>query len=283
MVRHLWIGLAASMVLASSALIASGVRAQGQGQFAPLPQFDVASVIPNKMEGQPSNNWQLAPGRINYQRSQMLRLIRAAWGDNSLRVEGGPGWITTDRFDVVVQFPVDTPAPTRNLMLRELLIDRFKLAAHLEMREVPIYFLVVARPDRKLGSKLEPGMPECVPPWPGRTTPPPQCGAGVGRGRVQVGFLDMAGFARMLSEMQAAGRPVVDNTSLTGSYKIELKFAPDPAASAPPASDAPLPGIDPEAPSIFTALQEQLGLKLEGARGQVPVLVLDHIEHPTPD
>jgi len=75
---------------------------------APLPQFDVASVKPNQRLEQPSNNWRQSPGRTDYHNSQIAPLIKAAWGDFSLPVEGGPRWILTDRFDVVVQFPVDT-------------------------------------------------------------------------------------------------------------------------------------------------------------------------------
>lgn len=136
-----------------------------------IATFDVSSVKQNTSGG-PANNWQMSPGQHTYRNSQVRALIRAAWGDNGLRIEGAPDWIVTERFDVVAKYPAEAPARTVNLMLRELLRDRFKLAAHLETREVPIYALAMARADRTLGAHLQPGMPECLPPWPGRTTPP---------------------------------------------------------------------------------------------------------------
>ena len=131
MVRFATIALAGSLVL---------------GQAAPLPQFDVASVKPNTLLEQPSNNWRVTPGRTDYHNSQLIELIRLAWGDFQLRVENGPDWITRGRFDVVVQYPADTPRAATGPMMRTLLTDRFKLAAHLEPREVPTYSLVVAEP-----------------------------------------------------------------------------------------------------------------------------------------
>ena len=184
---------------------------------------------------------------------------------------------------MVVQYPVDTPPDGRNVMLRSLLTDRFKLAAHLETRQVPIYSLVLANSNRRLGPKLEPGLPECAPT--GRANPPPECGGG-GRGLLKASYRDMPTLAKVLSSMPAVGRPVVDNTGLTGNYKIEVRFNPaaQTLSTTPPGSGAaPPPPIDSDAPSIFTALQEQLGLKLEDAKGPIQVLVIDHIERPTPD
>jgi uncharacterized protein (TIGR03435 family) len=234
------------------------------------PTFDVSSVKRNT-QGGPANNWQMSPGQRDFRNSQIRALIRAAWGDNGLRVEGAPDWIVTERYDVLARFHADTPPAVVELMLRELLRDRFELAAHLETRQVPIYALMVARDDRMAGPRLRPGLKECVPPWPGRTTPPPECGRGLGYGLIQVGAGTMAAFAQLLTEMQAAGRPVKDRTDLTGIFKIDLEFTPETGAPQP------------DTASIFTALREQLGLKLVPARDDVPVLVVDHIERPTPD
>jgi uncharacterized protein (TIGR03435 family) len=235
------------------------------------PTFDVSSVKRNT-QGGPANNWQMSPGQRDFRNSQIRALIRAAWGDNGLRIEGAPDWIVTERYDVLAKFPADTPPAAVELMLRELLRDRFKLAAHLEMRQVSIYALMMAREDRMPGPRLRPGLKECVPPWPGRTTTPPECGRGAGSGFVQVGAGTMAAFAQLLTEMQAAGQSVKDRTGQSGIFKIDLEFAPDAGAAQPEA-----------APSIFTALREQLGLKLEPARDDVSVLIVDHIERPTPD
>ena len=249
-----------------------GLSAQNQGETNALPRFEVASVKRDTSGEGPANNWQASPGRMDYQNTQLIQLARAAWGNTSLRVDGGPDWIRSDRFDVSVRFPEDTPTPTRGLMLRHLLNERFKLSARLEMRDAPIYFLVVARVDRTLGPKLQPGLPEC---GPGGPEPPSLCDDRISSdgGIVQVAHYDMARFVRLLSLLPAVGRPVVDNTGLVGAYKIDLTFAP-PAAPTPTGSDAA---------SILTALQEQLGLKLESARGALPVLIIDHVEQPSPD
>ena len=278
-----WLGSNVSALMALKMFIAAALASGlAQAPSNPLPQFEVASVKANTLAERPSNNWKLSPGRIDYHNSQLIELITRAWGDFSLRVEGAPGWITSDRFDIVVQFPADTPQAALTLMMRQLLADRFKLAAHIDMRETAVYSLVLARADRRPGAKLQAGMAECVAPWAGRTTPPPVCGRGVGRGFIDFGSYDMATVARILASMPAIGRPVVDNTGLTGGYRIDLKYTPA-AALASEGTAVPAASDDPDAPSIFTALQEQLGLKLESARASMPVLVIDHIEPPAPD
>ena len=121
----------------------------------PLPRFDVASVKQDTSGEQPGNNWQASPGRISYQNTQILQLIRAAFGDFSLRVEGFPEWTVFERYDVEVRFPAAASEPTTRQMLRQLLIDRFKMVARLETRQVQVYELVMARPDRTLGPQLK--------------------------------------------------------------------------------------------------------------------------------
>jgi len=248
----------------------------------PLPRFDVASVKQDTSGEQPSNNWQPSPGRVNYQNTQILQLIRAAYGDFSLRAEGYPDWTVSERYDVDVRFPADTPAPVTGQMLRQLLIDRFKMVARLETRQVQVYELVMARPDRTLGPQLKPGNSVCAP---GSQDPPAECRSriSVSGGTLSFPYNTMAGFARTLTTMQGMlGRPVIDKTGLTGNYSINLTFA---GTEAPdlrgPAGGSPAPASD--APSIFTALQEQLGLRLDGTQGPVQFIVIDRIERPTPD
>ena len=248
----------------------------------PLPRFDVASVKQNISGEQPSNNWQASPGRMNYRNSQILQLIRAAFGDFSLRVEGFPEWTVSERYDVEVRFPADTPGPTTNQMLRQLLIDRFKMVARLETRQVPVYELVLARPDRRLGPQLKAADIACAP---GPQEAPSQCRSriSVSGGTLLFPYNTMTGFARTLTSMQGMlGRPVVDKTGLTGNYSISLTFAGTDAlgvrgpAGEPPASTS-------DSPSIFTALQEQLGLRLNSNQGPVTFIVIDRIERPAPD
>jgi uncharacterized protein (TIGR03435 family) len=246
------------------------------------PRFDVASVKQDTSGEQPSNNWQASPGRISYQNSQILQLIRAAFGDFSLRAEGFPEWTVSERYDVEVRFPANTPGPTSSQMLLQLLIDRFKMAARRETRQVQVYELVMARPGRTLGPQLKPADSTCAP---GPRDAPSECQPriSVSGGTLLFPYSTMAGFARTLTSMQGMlGRPVIDKTGLTGNYSISLTFA---GAEAPgprsPVGGTPAPASD--GPSIFTALQEQLGLRLNGAQGPVEFLVIDRIERPTPD
>jgi uncharacterized protein (TIGR03435 family) len=235
-----------------------------------LPLFDVASVKPNTSSEQPANNWKLTPGRTDFHNSQVMQLIKRAWGDFSLTVEGGPGWLSSDRFDVVAQYPPDATPADRDLMLRALLAERFRLSAHLVARETAMYALMLARKDSTLGPQLQPASADCAPT--GRSNPPPSCANSVsaGRGMIDANYFDMATFTRALSSLPAVGRRVVDRTGLVGGYKIGLTFAP----SADQLSGAP---------SIFTALQEQLGLKLESITGPIDVLVIDRVERPMSD
>jgi uncharacterized protein (TIGR03435 family) len=255
-----------------------GVVAVSAQDAAVTPRFEVASVKLDTSGEGPANNWQRSPGRIDYQNTQLIQLIRVAWGGTQLRVEGGPDWIRTDRYDVIVRFPTDTQGATGAMMLRQFLTERFKLAARLEMRDTPTYSLVMARADRRLGAGLQPGVADCGPNGP---EPPSLCDDKISSdgGIVQVAYYDMPRFVRLLSLLPAVARPVVDNTGLVGGYKIDLTFAPPPAPRA--VDDPTSAGSD--RPSIFTALQEQLGLKLEPSRGLIEVLVIDSVERPTPD
>src|SRR5262245_48310076 len=117
-----------TVIIGAAIVAATTDVGRTQDIAGPLPEFDVASVKPNTLDDRPSNNWRLTPGRIDYHNSQVFRLIRVAWRDNSLRVENGPSWIADERYDVVVQFPADTAGPNVALMLRALLINRFKLS-----------------------------------------------------------------------------------------------------------------------------------------------------------
>jgi len=260
-------------------LVYAWPRAQGP---EPPPRFDVASVKQDTSGEQPTNNWSASPGRVSYQNTQILQLIRAAYGDFSLRVDGYPDWTRDERYDVEARFPTDTPGPIIGLMLRQLLIERFKMVARLETREVPIYELVMARPDRTPGPQLKPADDACAP---GPQDMPPECRAriSVSGGALSFPYNTMAGFARALTSMQGMlGRPVIDKTGLTGNYNISLTFAgADTPDSRGPAGSPPAPAS--EAPSIFTALQEQLGLRLNATQGPNQFIVIDSIERPTPD
>jgi uncharacterized protein (TIGR03435 family) len=177
--------------------------------------------------------------------------------------------------------------------MRNLLVERFGLKARSETREMPRYDLVLARSDGRLGAQLTKSTTDCqaifaaarrgggppAPPAPGER---PQCGMRIGPGVLSGGAFPLSQLATALSPM--VQRVIIDRTGLTGLFDIELKWTPDqfPQGAPPPGAPA-LPPIDPNGPSIFTALQEQLGLKLEATRGPVDVLVIDSVSQPTPD
>ena len=210
-----------------------------------------------------------------------------------------PDWIASTRYDITAQFsgemPVTEPGTVGplQLMMQRVFAERFKLAVHTETREIPVYALTLARSDRTLGSKLKPAATDCEavmnamlktardggpPPTAGPQLPDgrPACGMRFGPGnRLGAGGTSMAAFARSMSNQ--AGRIIVDKTGLTGGFDIELEFTADSsgAGGQPPAAG------DTNLPSLFTALEEQLGLKLVPERRPVEVLVIDRVERPT--
>jgi uncharacterized protein (TIGR03435 family) len=263
--------------------------------------FEVASVKANK-SGQPFVQVGMAPGgRFTATNVPLRQLILIAYQLQPFQIEGAPAWITTDRFDVVAKGsgPLAPPAPgvpgPMQTMLKSLLADRFKLVAHIEKKEMPIYALVMARPDGKLGPQLKPSTIDCTainagrrgapPPGPPDFNgPAPQCGMMARPGGVKAGGVPINQILQLLS--QNVQRIVVDRTGLTGTHDIDLTWTPEQIpqgrGDAPPGAPA-LPPIDPNGPSLFTALQEQLGLKLDSTRGPVDVLVVEKVERPTED
>jgi uncharacterized protein (TIGR03435 family) len=186
------------------------------------------------------------------------------------------------------------PGPLQ-FMLRNLLADRFKLAVHEEEREMPIFALVLNRQDGRLGPQLKKSELNCQagpgrgrggapPPDPGAQGATPQCGMRIGMGNVAAGGMRVSDFANAIATM--AGRIVVDRTGLTDAYDFTLTWTPDNLPQRPPGAPEPLVNgapLDPNGPSLFTALQEQLGLKLDSQRGPVKVLVIDRAEKPVED
>jgi uncharacterized protein (TIGR03435 family) len=220
-------------------------------------------------------------------------LIRSAYQVQDEQIVDAPNWINTEHFDVIAKAAIEIPRPTAGnpgplpSMMRSLLIERFRLAVHRETREFPAYALQLARRDGKLGPQLHPSTVDCAaiaaarggsagPPPSG--TDRPQCGIRAAGGQMIAGGLPLSQLASLLSSM--VQRVVIDKTGLMRNFDFELKWTPDRTTSGTPVSAAP---SDPDAPSIFAALQEQLGLKLESATNPVEVLVVDHVERPTPD
>jgi len=245
--------------------------------------FDVASVKANQ-SGTTQANISFTPGGVTFTNLQLRAIIQFAYGINQpSRLAGVPNWAETERFDIVAKGNVNSIEDRRS-MLQALLADRMKLATHIEQRSLPIYTLVLARTEGKLGPSLKPSSVDCASAGRGRgdggtTTDGAatiRCGIRPGGpGELHLTGVRLAAFASMLSISQ--GRPVVDGTGLAGTFDIELSFAPE-GPFAGRGGDAPVPA---DRPSIFTALQEQLGLKLQPGTRPEDVLVIDHIERPT--
>lgn len=263
------------------------------------PKFEVASVRENtSSDGKMSFGIQPG-GRVTVVNLPLWDLIRQAYGLQRSQLVGGPDWMETARFDIIAKAEGDIPRGAGpggppgplNFMLQDLLADRFKLRAHRETRELPIYVLTLARADGKLGAGLRPSTTDCAamrgrggrggvaigPPAPGERP----CGMRMAPGQLIGGGMPLSQLTLPLS--QFTQRMVVDRTGLSGNFDIDLKWTPDGAPQGPPPPGIQLPPIDPNGPSLFTAVQEQLGLKLESERGPVEVLVIDHVERPTPD
>ena len=191
-----------------------------------------------------------------------------------------PEWTRTERYDVTAKIPstVQMGPGVMPAMLRALLEERFHMVVRWETRELPLYHLVRAREDGPVPRGLNAPSPQC--PADQRGEPPPDCGTLAGFGSLTAGNMPMEQLARLLSGR--LGRQVVDRTGLRGNYRFALKYTPDRSAAPDALAAAPAPA-DADAPPLLTAVQEQLGLKLEPARGPVEVFVVDRIDRPTAD
>ena len=257
--------------------------------------FEVASVKPNK-SGDTNGMLRMLPGgRVSASNMPVRPIITFAYQLAQYQLIGGPGWLTSDRYDLIAKMegnpgPTFVPGATEpnpmQLALRNLLENRFKLKVHRETREMDIYALVMAKPGGAPGPNLKPTTQDCAaaaaaaqrgaPPPSSAATGVPFCGIQGGPGRIRFGGLPASALAQAFSG--PAGRMVVERTGLTGAWDFELNYAAE-GRGAPGGADAA--PADPNAPSLFTAIQEQLGLKLESTKGPVEVLVIDSVERPT--
>ena len=243
-------------------------------------------------------------GRFRAKAVTLRWLIAYAYGipiaSASHRTSGGPKWIDLDRFDIEAKAETDFPrspsGPTPEMfsLVRSLLADRFKLIVHVEKKDAPIYSLAVAKKDGRLGPQIRPTLPDCAAWLAARGRPdapqrPPvsgdrPCGVGrVSQGTIARSGITMSQLADLVSPR--VDRVVRDGTGLAGYFDLDLQWMPEQnTAGSLDASRPAAPAIvDSTGPSLFTALQEQLGLKLESTKELVAVLVIDHAEKPTED
>ena len=292
--RRLLLGACALAALALpitlGVLEAPMLRAQVPA-VAQLPSFEVASIKANK-SGEQEGSFGPRGSQLVVVNNTLFNIIRNSYGVQGNQIVGGPDWIRAEgeRFDITAKAPEGTKPDQLRLMMQQLLVDRFKLRLHQEARAVPIFALVMARADRRLGPQMKPAVFDCTALRAAlargeRPTPPPQtdrpvCGARTRPGQFLASGYPASDVARNLSSF-VGGRPVVDRTGLNGIYDLELTWTPEQLPVAP--TDQVLPPIDPNGPSLFTAVEEQLGLKLQATTGPVEVLVIDSAERPMPN
>ncbi|HEV2418949.1 MAG TPA: M56 family metallopeptidase [Terriglobia bacterium] len=291
-----------------------GQATTAQTPGAPLPSFEVASIKPNRSAGDKMNLLMSPSGRFSANAMSTKTLIEIAYHlPSDDQIVGAPSWVNTEKFDIEAKaddafvqkmrkMSFDEAGQQMRLMVQSLLADRFNLKARRETQERPVYVLVVAKNGPKLTpTKLPPpGQMGDHPPG------PPGHGGSVGEGvRMRPGQLTCMGvatsfLAEVLSRQpELAGRIVIDETGLKGRYDGSLTWTPEfqrgGMAGGPGPAEGPGPGgaasgdgqaaagmaPDSSGPSLFTALQEQLGLRLKPAKGPVEVLVIDHIEPPS--
>ena len=253
--------------------------------FAQQPlTFEVASIKPANPDQQGGSIRFMPGGGLKISNIPLRGMITLAFDVRDFQVSGGPGWVATERFDVTARaegaaaaspddfakLTDDQRKTARDQVterLRALLADRFQLVVHKETKEQPIYALVVSKDGPKLKEAKEVGARQ---------------GMSTGRGRMEGIAAPIGMLGTILSNIM--GRPVVDKTGLTGKYDFVLEWTPDegPDARAQGFGDgvtSPAPAAG--GPTIFTALQEQLGLKLESQKGPVPNIVIDRAEKPS--
>jgi uncharacterized protein (TIGR03435 family) len=302
----------------------TAVQSVAQPATAATPKFEVASIKPCKDGGLPpggrggGGSGNFSPGTLRIDCTTVKSLINQAYvffanGHvnplPSVSVEGGPGWINSERYQVDAKAEgTQSQGMMHGPMLQALLEDRFKLKIHRETREVPAYALTVAKGGPKLhpfkeGSctPLDPKILEQFPPQPFPELPLGQeyCGgidpdgghwvmaSGTMKGPIETFYARALSIDDFIKQLlgRRAGRPVINKTGLTGRFDYHLEFAPD--ETMPGFRDGDSGGAagaassEPAGVSIFTALQQQLGLKLEPAKGSGEFLVIDSVEKPS--
>jgi uncharacterized protein (TIGR03435 family) len=259
-----------------------------QSAPGPAPAYEVSSVKPNK-----SDNGRMrisyTPDGVSYSNVALQMVLRESFGIEDSRILGAPDWVRTNKFDIEAKVDAadapkldKVPDEERGKMLLPVLADRFNLKFHHETRDLPTYALVVA----KGGLKMKEAKPGDTYPN-GIKGPDGKSFGGMmmmtGRGNITGQGIPIANLVNMLSS-QRLGRPIFDKTGLAGNYDFDLHWTPDDAPPMAGGAQAGSPGSDAATdpgPSLFTALQEQLGLRLDPQKGPVDVVVIDHIEQPS--
>lgn len=285
---NLTIARRAALLLGAAAFIAAPVVG---GALTMRPQatapdgrrFDVVSVRRNA-SGDTNMRVRLPPARFEATNIQIRELIRIAYGFQSFQLADGPEWLTTERYDIFATADrayapgPEGAAPEVIAMVRTMLSERFGLQLRPEKRELPLFELHLARSDRRLGSGMRPVKVDCLaeaqrvaaPAPDGGPRPTSACNVQVASTQLKGRGLTLAQLATAISRAAGIDRAVIDRTGLTGTFDVDLNWTPEIRTSADDASAA----APPDVPGVFTAVQEQLGLRLESRRGPVDVFVI---------
>jgi uncharacterized protein (TIGR03435 family) len=255
--------------------------------------FEVASIKPRS--GARILSTASRPDRFTHPDATLIDLMRYAYNVQAFQIEGGPGWMRSSRFEVNAKAATVPSVDGMRALVRRLLADRFMLRTRTDTREMPMYELVVARRDGALGEKLRRSTFDCEAVISSGTATaedlvrcdlrfrPKMVQARGGRPAIESMTLMLQGvrLSRLATLLQnEVERVIVDKTGLDGTWDLEVEFAQQ---GRRPAGLPGPPSPPPDGPPLMTAIQEQLGLKLESVRGPVPILVIDSAELPTPD
>ena len=228
------------------ALVLSGA-AYGQSRF------EVASIKPSAGDTSYASGLTTSKGRLTATNVTLKRCIMGAFGVGPNQIAGGPAWLESDRYDIAAKAELPTVSDTELMgMMQTLMAERFKLAIHRENRQIQAYVLELA----KKGPKLNKSTAE-------------QASTHSGRGSIDAKAMTMTRLAEVLSRQMDL--PVVNETGLEGTYDLKLEWNPEPGRPTKTDSE----------PSIFAAIQEQLGLRLTSRKTLLEVIVIDHAERPS--
>ncbi len=257
------------LIAAIPLLVVQSCLAQTVPPMAPdaHPGFEVATIKPSQADEQRSV--MVVGTRLATKATSLVDLMMFAYGVHPSQIADGPEWMTAEKFDVVVQpnMPGRPSTAQMRSIVQQLLADRFKLAFHHAQRELPVYRIVTA----KGGPRLTPSTKEEQ----GNNT----AAIGITPGLMTVINATLSEFASLMQRYVRLDRPIMDRTGIAGKYDYKLSWTPDFSQF-----DGNPPGParnDENAPTLYTAIQEQLGLKLEAAKEPADVLVIDHVERPS--
>ena len=267
--------LKTSMLATAIATVLVGTTAR-PGAQSPLasdvPRLEVASIRLNTSRDPVASIGVSPGGLVSFGNVTFRAVIQRAYGVRDSQIVGGPDWLATDQYDVIVR--TDKPGTPEQLWpaLKTVLADRLKLVVRTEARESPVLALALARPDRQLGPQLRPSSMVCgTPQAPAPAEARPICGGRSGAGGITAGGVTMDELAKVLSIL-VVERPIIDRTGLTGGFDLDVKWPSDRFPAL----------IDPARTSFVTLLlEQQLGLTLRPTRAPVDFLVIERIERPT--